>query len=137
MMAWVAWGLIILAIGGLPAMFLLALPPWIGWCLAKGMTIRRRTTWRLELREDQLQVWVGSRARWRWPLKAVRRARDASNSGWTDSTFVEDALTLYDAEGHSLKVPASAEGFGELLTALRAMEVPISYVEVEPPVFFD
>jgi hypothetical protein len=136
-MAWISVGLVILAIGGPPLLFLLALPPWLMWSCARGMKLRSRTVWRLELREERLEVWVGPRRRWQRPLSAVQRARDARNANWTGSTFVEDALTLYDADGRALKIPSSAQGFSALLDALHGRQVPIARVDVSAPVFLD
>jgi len=71
-------------------------------------------------------------------LGAIARARYAQNANWTESTIVEDALTLYDAHGSSpMKIPASAEGFRTLLGALQRHEIPITTVQVDAPAFLD
>ncbi len=121
-----------------PGLLLVALLPWHLWSVARGLRTRSRRAWRLSLTEDQLQVWVGERLRHQWRLGAIARARYAQNANWTESTIVEDALTLYDAHGSSpMKIPASAEGFRTLLGALQRHEIPITTVQVDAPAFLD
>ncbi len=126
-----------LGVGGLPLLFLLALPGWLAWNVWRGLKLRSRQPWKVEVVGEQLRVQIGPTLCHEWLLVSVRRARYAQNPNWTESTFVEDALTLYDGGGNALKLPASAEGFRELLTVLRARAVPIREVDVSAPAFLD
>lgn len=130
------WLLVLLA-GGVPVLILAVLPIWCLWSVWRGLRVRSRVPWRIEMTDDTLTLWKGSN-RVTLTIADVARARLARNSNWTKSRLVEDALTLVDRHGvRLLKVPASAQGFATLLEGLAARAVPLSRVDVSAPAILD
>jgi len=129
-----AW--LVFAIGP-PILFVLILPFWVGWSLWRGLMLRSRVPAEVQVANGVVVVSTGRRRRWAL-LDNVGRARLAINGNWTDSTLVEDALTLFDTKGRTLaKIPMSAWRLDELLRALRDRQIKIERVEVSAPAFLD
>jgi len=133
----IAFILLVLAAGGLPLLFLLILPFWLVRSIWQGLQLRTRRSYRVEIEDDVLVVHRDDRAR-RIPFDDIARGRHAENGNWTESKLVDDALTLYDADGRRLaKFPAASEGFDEALEVVERRGVPVDLVVVSAPAFLD
>ena len=120
-----------------PVLFVIALPFWHGWCIGRGLRLRTRARWRVVSTAAAVVVWCGEEST-ELPAANIASGRLAQNANWTDSRFLEDALTLFDSHGKSLlKIPSSADGFSILLDQLTAKGVPVSRIEVPAPAFLD
>jgi len=130
-------GLVVMVAMIAPALPFLALVPWHWIAKHRGLISRSRTPWVVTLAAGVVQLQNGTRAR-SIPLELVQRARLARNGNWTESTMLEDALGLMGANGSELvRLPASADGFEQLLAVLAARGVVVEEVLVSAPAVLD
>lgn len=103
----------------------------------QGLRTRTRRAFTVRIAHDVLELRCGRTPR-ALPLARIARARLATNGNWTESKIVEDALSLFDARGRRVaKVPASAEGWRDLLDVLHQRGVAIEERAVDAPAFLD
>ncbi len=109
------------------------------WIVAvrRGLYPTPAPPFRLTIHSHTLEITKRTRSR-SFPLGGIARARYAYDDGWTRSTLVEDALTLFDSTGRRLaKIPATAQGWDALFEELRARGLPIESINVDAPSYLD
>ena len=105
--------------------------------IRQGLMKRDGAHWRIGIVKHCLQVSRNDSQRI-FDIADIGSFRYAFNGNWTESSVVENALSVFDRQGRLLiKVPASAEGFDTVCTSLEAMDINFERVEVEAMAFLD
>jgi hypothetical protein len=134
--AWLRGGIVALGVVG-PWLPLLALLPWHFVAQHRGLARRSPSRCAVSLEDGFLLVTRGE-SRTRHALDAVIHARLARNGNWTESKLLEDALTLFAANGREMvRLPLSASGIDSVLHALEARGIVVRHVEVSAPAVLD
>lgn len=115
----------------------LVLIPWYFVAKHRGLAPRPRVSCVIRHSRTLLHVERGATPAC-YRLDAIVRARFAMNENWTESLLLEDALSLYAADGREIvRLGASAKGFEEVVARLKARGVPIEHVAVSAPAYLD
>lgn len=116
---------------------LLMLPTMTIHSVWAGLAMRHHIPWEISLTDSAIEARRKGR-HVHLPLATIASARMVENDNWTESTVVEDALTLRDERGKRvLKVPRSARGFEELMAWIARAGLPLERVGVGGPAFLD
>ncbi len=106
--------------------------------LRKGLIRKDNSTWTITYSEDAICVAKNGVAKSQVQFKNIATAVYAYDDGWTKSTLVENALSLYDRNRRLVaKFPESANGFWDVYRAIEATGVSIERIVVEAPSYLD
>jgi len=120
-----------LCIGALVLYLVLYWPVEVARSIHRGLRMRSRLPFTVLVGRSSLEIVDGRRYQ-RIEARAIARARYARISDWGTSWLIENALTLYAANGQRLaKIPEAAHGFGDVVGLLAARNLPVDVVEIE------
>ena len=107
------------------------------YAVARGLRPRTHRTFTVRIRGERLVLVEGTDRRV-VAIADIAAARFATNANWTESTLVDDALTLYGVGGRRLaSIPASAASFAALRALLTARRIPVEVRDVAGPAYLD